>query len=115
MMRPKRGEIWLVQFEPQSGAEIQKTRPAVILSIGELEKIPLRIVVPIREHKPHHDQISFFITLQPTRGNGLSKVSSVDCTQVKSFALERFIKRLGSVPESQLTEITEAVGLCIGL
>lgn len=39
-MRPKRGEIWLVEFEPQRGAEIQKTRPAEILSIGELEKSP---------------------------------------------------------------------------
>jgi len=114
-MRPKRGEIWLVEFEPQRGAEIQKTRPAEILSIGELEKIPIRIVVPIREYKTHHDQISFFITLHPTRSNSLSKVSSVDCSQVKSFALERFIKRLGAVSESELREITEAVGLCIGL
>jgi len=39
-MRPKRGEIWLVEFEPQRGSEIQKTRPAEILSIGELEKSP---------------------------------------------------------------------------
>jgi mRNA interferase MazF len=115
MMRPKRGEIWLVEFEPQRGAEIQKTRPAVVLSIKEIEKIPIRIVVPIREFKPHHEQIIFFFALQPTRENGLSKLSSVDCTQVKSFALERFIKRLGAVSESELREITEAVGLCIGL
>jgi|OpeIllAssembly_1097287.scaffolds.fasta_scaffold816553_2 mRNA interferase MazF len=115
MMRPKRGEIWLVEFEPQRGAEIQKTRPAVVLSIKEIEKIPIRIVVPIREFKAHHEQIIFFIALQPTRENGLSKLSSVDCTQVKSFALERFIKRLGAVSESELREITEAVGLCIGL
>ena len=114
-MRPRRGEIWLVEFEPQRGAEIQKTRPAVVLNIKEIEKIPIRIVVPIREFKAHHEQIIFFIALQPTRDNGLSKTSSVDCTQVKSFALERFIKRLGAVTSSQLKEITDAVGLCIGV
>ena len=114
-MKPKRGEIWLVEFEPQRGAEIQKTRPAVVLSIKEIEKIPIRIVVPAREYKAHHEQIIFFIALQPTRDNGLSKISSVDCTQVKSFALERFIKRLGTVTSSQLKEISEAVGLCIGV
>lgn len=114
-MKPKRGEIWLVEFEPQRGAEIQKTRPAVVLSIKEIEKIPIRILVPVREYKAHHEQIIFFIALQPTRDNGLSKISSVDCTQVKSFALERFIKRLGSVTISQLKEITDAVGLCIGV
>ena len=114
-MKPKRGEIWLVEFEPQRGAEIQKTRPAVVLSIKEIEKIPIRIVVPVREYKAHHEQIIFFIALQPTRDNGLSKISSVDCTQVKSFAFERFIKRLGTVTSSQLKEITDAVGLCIGV
>jgi mRNA interferase MazF len=115
MMKPKRGEVWLVEFEPQRGAEILKTRPAVVLSIKEIDKIPIRIVVPIREYKAHHEQILFFITLKPTRENGLSKVSSVDCTQVKSFALERFIKRLGTVTELQIREIAEAVGLCVGL
>jgi mRNA interferase MazF len=115
MMKPKRGEIWLVEFEPQRGAEIQKTRPAVVLSIKEIEKIPMRIVVPVREYKAHHEQIIFFISLQPIRDNGLSKISSVDCTQVKSFALERFIKRLGTVTSAQLKEITGAVGLCIGM
>jgi len=115
MMKPKRGEVWLVEFEPQRGAEILKTRPAVVLSIKEIDRIPIRIVVPIREYKAHHEQILFFITLKPTRENGLSKVSSADCTQVKSFALERFIKRLGTVTESQIREIAEAVGLCVGL
>jgi len=54
MIKPSRGDVWLVEFEPQRGAEIQKTRPAVVLSIKELEKIPIRIVVPIREYKVHH-------------------------------------------------------------
>jgi len=64
MMKPKRGEVWLVEFEPQRGAEILKTRPAVVLSIKEIDKIPIRIVVPIREYKTHHEHILFFITLK---------------------------------------------------
>ena len=28
----KRFEIWLIQFDPSKGAEIKKTRPAVIVS-----------------------------------------------------------------------------------
>src|SRR3977135_1604785 len=28
----KRFEIWLIQFDPSKGAEIKKTRPAVIIS-----------------------------------------------------------------------------------
>ena len=29
---PRRGEVWLVAFDPAIGGEIQKTRPAVVLS-----------------------------------------------------------------------------------
>jgi mRNA interferase MazF len=28
---PRRGEVWLVNFDPTVGAEIQKTRPALII------------------------------------------------------------------------------------
>jgi mRNA interferase MazF len=31
-MRPKRGEIWLVDFEPTIGSEIKKIRPALVIS-----------------------------------------------------------------------------------
>ena len=31
MIRPKRGDIYLVNFDPTLGAEIRKTRPALIL------------------------------------------------------------------------------------
>lgn len=32
MTNPRRGEIWLVQLDPTRGQEIQKTRPAVVIS-----------------------------------------------------------------------------------
>ena len=31
MTPPKRGEVWLVSFDPTLGAEIRKTRPALVL------------------------------------------------------------------------------------
>jgi mRNA interferase MazF len=30
-VNPKRGEVYLVSFDPTVGAEIQKTRPALVL------------------------------------------------------------------------------------
>ena len=43
---PKRGEIWRVDFNPTKGAEIQKQRPAVVISSDALGKLPLKIVAP---------------------------------------------------------------------
>jgi mRNA-degrading endonuclease toxin of MazEF toxin-antitoxin module len=44
---PRRGEIWLVDLNPTRGQEIQKTRPAIIVSTNLFQGVPLRIVVPV--------------------------------------------------------------------
>ena len=49
----KRGEIWLINLDPTLGAEIKKTRPAVIVSADQLGKLPLSIIVPITDWKEH--------------------------------------------------------------
>ena len=33
---PKRGEIWLVNFDPAVGGEIRKLRPAVVISLDTI-------------------------------------------------------------------------------
>ncbi len=49
---PRRGEIWLVDFQRSVGAEIQKIRPAVVMSVDAMGRLPLRVVVPVTEWKP---------------------------------------------------------------
>jgi mRNA interferase MazF len=41
----KRGEVWWVDFEPALGSEIQKIRPAVIVSCDTANRIMQRVVV----------------------------------------------------------------------
>jgi len=38
---PKRGEIWLVNFDPTVGSEIKKIRPAVIISSDAAGKLQI--------------------------------------------------------------------------
>lgn len=108
------GEIWLTEFQPQRGAEISKTRPAMIISTPEVKPYQVRIVVPIRDRKPHHSSIAFYVELTPTSINNLSKNSTADCSQVKSFDTSRFIRKIGNVDDAELEEILNGVCLCIG-
>ena len=41
----KRGSVWWVEFDPSVGSEIQKTRPAVIISNDTANKYLARVVV----------------------------------------------------------------------
>jgi mRNA interferase MazF len=39
---PKRGEVWLVNLDPTVGAEIRKTRPAVVVSSDAVGILPVK-------------------------------------------------------------------------
>ena len=103
-----------MRFDPVTGAEIAKTRPAVVLNLPAVGKLPLRIVVPITEWKPAYAVAPWLVYLKPTKANGLSKDSAGDAFQVKSVSVDRFISRAGAVTADQLEQISAAVALCVG-
>jgi len=47
----RRGKIWLINLDPTIGAEIKKTRPAVIVNDDAIGSLPLKVIVPITEWK----------------------------------------------------------------
>ena len=112
---PKRGEVWLVDFDPAVGAEIRKIRPAVVISMDSIGRLPLRMVVPVTDWKLPYAGIPWFVELPSRSGNGLTKDSGADCFQTKSVSETRFVRRLGVVTAAQLDEIALAIGLCVGV
>ncbi len=111
---PQRGQIWQVSFEPTVGAEITKSRPAVVVSIPEAGRLPLCIVVPVTDWKASFARFFWFVHLPHSSKNGLSKDSGADCFQVKSLSTQRFICKLGEVTDEQLENIVCAIAVCIG-
>src|SRR5713101_7786737 len=91
----KRGEVWLINLSPTVGAEIQKTRPAVILNDDQVGILPLKVIVPITDWKDRYGQAAWMVRLEPTLESGLQKVSAADAFQVRSISEQRFLQRLG--------------------
>lgn len=89
-------------------------RPAVVLSMDTIGKLPLRIVVPVTDWKAHYALAPWFVHLPATTRNGLAKDSGADAFQVKSVSLDRFVRRLGEVTSTDLDGIATAVALCVG-
>jgi len=111
---PKRGEIWLIDFDPAVGAEIRKARPAVVISIDSVGRLPLRIVVPVTDWKPAYAGYAWFVELPASPLNKLHKDSGADAFQVKSVSESRFVSRLGMITDQQVDAIAEAIALCVG-
>lgn len=111
----KRSEIWLINLEPTIGAEIKKTRPAVIVNADGLGKLPLRVIVPITDWKDHYAVAEWMVKLVPDGINNLSKTSSADCFQVRSVSISRLIKQIGVVPEKDMKSIETALAKVLKL
>lgn len=113
-VNPQRGEVWLIRFDPVTGAEIGKTRPAVVVNPASIGRLPLRIVVPVTGWDKKYETIPWLVHLSANGGNGLSKDSAADGFQVKSVSLTRFGKKLGSISRDEIEEISAAIAICVG-
>jgi mRNA interferase MazF len=92
-VKPRRGEVWLVDFGEPVGREQAGHRPALVVSADALNVGPagLVVVVPIttaRRGLPSH------IEIEPGE-SGLDVVSYAKCEDVKSISDRRLIARLG--------------------
>jgi mRNA interferase MazF len=108
-MNINQGEIWLVQFFPKIGSEITKERPAIVVSHNQIGRLPLKTIVPITDWKTNYTHYPWMILIEPNIENNLSKTSAIDCFQVKNFANERFIKKIGSINEIFLKHIHSTI------
>ena len=111
---PQRGEIWTVRFDPSVGAEIRKIRPAVVISLDTIGRLPLRIVVPLTDWQDPFARLPWFVHLPMSPTNGLTKDSGADAFQVKSVSETRFVRYVGLVTSTQLDHIASAIAMCVG-
>ena len=112
-LSPKRGEIWLINFDPTVGAEIKKSRPAVVVSSDASGKLPIKLIAPITDWKPYFAVNLWHIRIVPDSSNRLSKISAVDALQLRGVDTQRFIRQLGQLSESAMEEITIAIAAVI--
>lgn len=111
---PARGEVWMIDFDPAVGSEMRKVRPALVVSLDSIGRLPLRLVVPITDWKPQYASFPWFTQLPPDAANGLTKDSGADAFQTKSVSLSRFVRRLGVVTDVQLDAVAAGIALCVG-
>ena len=114
MTSPKRGDVYLVNFDPTLGAEIRKTRPALVLQNDIANRhSPITIVAAVSSH--------FGDRLYPTEvfigapEADLSTDSVVLLNQIRSIDRRRFVKRLGSAGPGTMTRIDRAIRASLGL
>jgi len=110
----KQGEIWLVDLDPTLGAEMNKTRPALIVNDNKLGKLPLKVIVPITAWKDHYSIAPWMIKIEPDEKNGLDKISSIDCFQIRSISHQRLVEKIGEITSDEINKVYEGILRILG-
>lgn len=112
-IRPRRGEVWEVDFNPTVGDEIAKIRPAIVVSSDAMGRLAIKTVVPVTTWKDWFANNLWMVRLAPNATNGLRNVSTADAMQIRGVGLERFVRKLGWMSSEVMTNIAAAVAILV--
>lgn len=114
MTTPRRGEIYLVNFDPTLGSEIRKTRPALVLQNDIANRhSPITIVAAISSKFDDSLYPTEVFVAQPEGGLGVDSV--VLLNQIRSIDRRRLTKRLGVVRPATMEKVERAMQISLGL
>ena len=111
---PRRGEIYLVNFDPTLGREIQKTRPAVVVQNNISNQYsPITIVAAISSQfsdPPFPREV-----IVETAETGLPKRSAVIVNQIRSVDRMRLGKKIGQLSSASMQRVNESLKISFSL
>ena len=113
----KRGDVYLADLVPRSGAEQQGRRPVVVLSHDAFNQAPgwrSIIVVPISTSARQAKRGATTIPL-PQGAGGLAKDSVAVCHQVTTLDRAKLTQWLGTLSATYLSEIEEGIKAAMDL
>ncbi|MBI3662508.1 MAG: type II toxin-antitoxin system PemK/MazF family toxin [Acidobacteria bacterium] len=112
--RVRRGDILLVSFDPTLGAEIRKTRPALVLQNDVANKhSPITIVAAITSKFDLPLYLTEVLVKAPE--GGLSLDSVVLLNQVRSIDRQQLVRRLGRLKPDTMARVDRAIQISFGL
>jgi len=109
---PRRGEIWLVNWNPARGSEQKGKRPALIIQndIGN-EKAATTIVAAISSSVRLYPMN---VKIDPME-SGLQETSIVKTSQILTISKMRLAKKLGKLKKEKMKEVNRALKLSLDL
>lgn len=112
---PKRGEIYLVNFDPAVGSEIKKTRPALILQNNIANRYSsVTIVAAITSFSDKDDKTYPTEVFIADYEGGLNNDSVALLNQIRTIDKQRLVKKIGILKDKTMAQVDKAVQISLG-
>lgn len=110
----KRGDIYLVNFDPAVGSEIKKTRPALVIQndIGNRYS-PVTIVAAITSFASDETLYPTEVKLEAQKG--LARDSIILLNQIRTVDKRRLLTKYGTVSGEIMEQVDAALLVSLGL
>ncbi len=113
-LSPKRGEVYLVNFDPTIGSEIKKTRPAIILQNDIANRYSSVTIVAAVSSKFGDVLYPTEVAVNPPEG-GLKDPSVILLNQIRTIDTKRLTKKLGVLKPITMEKVDRALRISLHL
>lgn len=111
----RRGEVYLVNFDPTVGSEIRKTRPALVIQNDVSNRSSDVTIVAAITSRFDPTDLYPNETLVKAGEAGLKADSVVLSNQIRSVDKQRLGRRLGRVKPQTMEQLDQALAISVGL
>lgn len=113
-IQPKRGEIWIVDLGQNVGSEMNKVRPAIILSNDKINALTTLVtIVPISNRQVMHNT-QYELKSEDFTHLESSITGTVVTEQIKSLSKARLFKKIGELTEEAFSNIQQCILIALG-
>lgn len=95
---PQRSQVWLVSLEPTVGSEVRKTRPCVVVSPDETNRLLRTVIITPLTSTIKNYPTRLSITFQ-------NRPSSIALDQIRTVDKSRLLKKLGTITSDECQSV----------